>query len=272
MTDFLDRFGAQLLAAEQGLAPAHVRPRRRWRTRRGAILALAGLALAVPALAETQPWQPILGRPALHDTPAGTSKSPVPTSDLGLLGVLRRPQNDADRGPIAQQLLAGVGSEYKGVRLASVRLLTSADGHHALLVPAEQHGISPKPGTYETANSLCLELGSGGFCGGAEQIRSGDFLGAAEGPAGGSLADMVGVVPDGVARVVLSFPNGKTLTSEVRENFFSVTGVPLDDRTVNPPPGRSTTPMPPVKVPAQPKIQWFDASGQRVGPPGALGG
>jgi hypothetical protein len=274
MTDFLDRFGAQLLAAEQGLAatPARSRPRRRWRTRRGAILALAGLAVAVPALAETQPWQPILGRPALHDTPAGTSNSPVPTNEFGLLGVLRRPQNDTDRGPIAQRLLAGVGSEYKGVRLTSVRLLTSTDGHHALLVPTEQHGISPRPGKYETANTVCLELSSGGFCGGAEQIRLGDFLGSAAGPAGGSLAELAGLVPDGVASVVVSFPNGQTLSSDVRDNFFSVTGVPLDDRSVNPPPRRSTTPVPPMKVQEQPKIEWLDASGKRVGPPGALGG
>jgi hypothetical protein len=245
--------------------------RRRWRSRRGALLALAGLAIAVPALAQTQPWQPILGRPSLHDTPAGISPSPPPAGQLGLLGVLRRPQNDADRGPIARRMLAEVGSEYKGVRLASIRLLTSADGqHHALLVPSVEHGLSPKPGRYEVTNDLCVQVGSGagsgGFCGNATELRNGDFM-------GGSGDNLLGLVPDGVAKVVLSFPDGQTLSSAVNDNFFWVTGVPSNDRTVPAMPvqGQPTPPPQQMNVPQQPKLQWLDASGHRIGPSGALG-
>src|SRR4051812_29345313 len=136
MTDFQDRFGAQLVAAEERLAAPASPRRRRWRTRRVVALAFAALTIAVPALAATQPWEPILGDPAHDNAPAGISTTPAPNDQRGLLAVLRRPQTAADRGPIAEHLLASVGTEYKGVRLSPIRLLTPAGGQHALLVPA----------------------------------------------------------------------------------------------------------------------------------------
>lgn len=262
MSNFEERLGSQLAAAEQRLvaAASPSRPRRRWRTRRGAVLALAGLTIAVPALAATEPWEPILGDPAHENTPAGTSDSPVPSDQRELLEVLRRPQNDADRGPEAEDLLANVGEEYRGVRLHSVRLLTSADGHHALLVPSEEHGVSPEPNRYEATDTLCIEHGSGSFCGDAGAVRSGAFLGGFE-------DNLLGLVPDDVAQVRLTFLDGSTRTTEVRENFFWVADVPQRERTVRRilPPGID---MPSTfTVQETPEITWLDADGQRIGPP-----
>lgn len=254
MSDFLDRFGAQLVAAEERLGaqpePAvptvAVRSPRRWRSRRGLVVAFAALVVAVPALAATQPWDPILGRPGAGDEPAGVAVSAPPAVQSGGLAVLRRPQNGEDRGPVAQQLLASVGSEYKGVRVSSIRLLTAAGGQHALLVPTEAHGRSSTPGAYETSNRLCLETGKGGFCGDGKNLVDGDLL-------GGSDDNLFGLVPDGVAKVTMRFPGGEQLSAAVQENFFWITGVPSDGH-------------------ARPTITWLDDSGRRVGPSGALGG
>jgi hypothetical protein len=262
------------------LARLEAAPKRKpRRTRRGALVAFATLIIAVPALAATQPWQPILGDPSGDNAPAGVSNSPPPAEQRALLEVLRRPQQEADRGPIAQELLHEVGAEYKGVRLSSVRLLTSADGHHALLVPSEEHGQSPEPGRYEVKDDLCLQhgtgVGSGSFCGTAEQIRSGGFLGASAEISDGRVRqyDFLGVVPNGVAKVVLTFPRGERLSSDVRDNFFWVPAVPVEERTVRANQSRGSAPSLPSKklVPATPDIRWYDAAGEAVGPPARVG-
>ena len=240
-----------------------LRDRTRWRSpkRRAALLMLAGLAIAVPALAATRPWQPILGRPSLNDTPAGISPTPPPPAQLQLLGVLRRPQDKDDRGATAQKLLRHVGSEYKGVRLDSVRLLTAANGRHALLVPAVEHGLSPQPGKYEVANDLCVEYPTGSFCGNAEQIRDGYFM-------GGSATHLLGLVPDGVATIALHFPNGTNLTEHVRDNFFWVNGIPHEKRTFRLVPHVKGMPRTLThEEPEVPRIEWLDARGRPVGPP-----
>jgi hypothetical protein len=222
---------------------------------------LAGLAVAVPALAATRPWQPILGRPSLQDTPAGISQTPPPPAQLHELGVLRRPQDESDRGPIAQKLLSHVGSEYKGVRLNSVRLLTAANGRHALLVPAVEHGLSAQPGKYEVANDLCVEDPTGGFCGSAEQIRDGYFM-------GGTANDLLGLVPDGVATIRLNFPNGTTVTERIQDNFFWVSGVPHEERTYRLIPHVKGMPRTLTQEePEMPRIEWLDSNGKPIGPP-----
>jgi hypothetical protein len=248
MTDFLDRFGSELGAAERRLVTAGERHplRRRRASRRGALVALAALAITVPALAATQPWEPILGEPGTANRPAGISPTPPAPNQLNGLAVLRRPQNESDRGPEAQKLMRQVGAEYKGVRLDSIRLLSSTSGHHALLVPSAEHGASSKPGQYEVKDDLCLETAQGGFCDTGEGLPTSNFL-------GGDGEAMYGLVPDGVAKVSLSFADGTTRSSEVRENFFWIEKTPRGPQTGL-------------------KVKWFDADGRQVGPRGRLAG
>lgn len=262
------------------LARLDAAPKRNRRSsRRGALIAFAALAVAVPAVAATRPWQPILGDPSRDNVPAGIAASAPPAMQRGLLDVLARPQSDADRGPIAQELLREVGAEYKGVRLASVRLLTSADGHRALLVPSEGHGQATEPGQYEVQDDLCVQhgtgLGSGSFCGNAEQIRNGDFLGASPVISDGRVTqyDYLGLVPNGVAKVVLTFSAGKQVSTDVRDNFFWVSTVPVEKPTVRAHTGGpALSPAPRNLMPAMPEMHWYDAAGSGVGPPPRRGG
>jgi hypothetical protein len=200
---FLDRLEQQLVAAEHALAAA-ARPRvARWTPPKRLLIALAALIVAVPAVAATQPWQPILGRPALHDTPSGTSNTPVPADALALLAVLRRPQNAQDRGPTATALLRSVGQEFAGVRPASVRLVTVFPGHHALVLSATTGGGISQP--------VCLVFSDGGLCGGAHALRTSGIAMTA-GPS------IRGIVPDGVVRVSADFGHGQILTANVSDN------------------------------------------------------
>ena len=256
MTDFLDRLTDQFVVAERSLtlaaAPPPRRRARRWRTRKTAMLALATFAVAVPALAATQPWQPILGRPALHDTPTGISASAPPADQLALLGVLRRPQDAQDRSPAVQAMLSSVGIEFQGVRTDTVRLLTSASGHSAVLVSAERI-VDPGTNTVETNNPLCLVTGQSGTCSETQGLVDGHFLGLD--------GDYIyGLVPDGVAKVVLRYPDGQTLSTSVQDNFFWINGTPTTTRTI---PNR-----PPLSMAQAPTaVQWLDANGTVVGPP-----
>ena len=258
---FLDRLGDQLLAAERALvvaAPAVAR-RRRWMTPRTAAVLLVALAVSVPALAATTPWRPILGRPELRDTPAGTSNSPVPNDASALLAVLRRPQTDADRGPIAQKLLRNVGQQFRGVRLRSVRLVTLSPGHHALVLSTE--GVGQVPGvTKGTSNPVCLVFTAGGLCGGARSLRTSGIL-MTGGP------NVRGLVPDGVAKVVLRFAAGRSVGTDVHANVFSITGAPTTARTVPGPPGSGVRRTPPLVTSAPFTVQWLDADGRAIGPP-----
>ena len=256
MTDFLDRLTDQLVIAERSLslaaAPPPRRRTRRWRTRKTTTLALATLVIAVPALAATLPWQPILGRPALHDTPSGISASAVPSDQLDMLAVLRRPQEAQDQSAATQALLRSVGVEFQGVRTDAIRLLTSTSGHSVALVPAASI-IDPGRGTTEQANVLCLATGEGGLCGDTHSLLAG-HLTAFDGD------HIYGLVPDGVAQVVLRYPDGKTLSTSVQDNLFWIDGTPTTTRTIpNAPP--LTIAQPPTTV------QWLDANGTVIGPP-----
>jgi hypothetical protein len=236
---FLDRLGAQLLAAERTLVTdgrAAAR-RRRWTTPRTAAVAIAGLAIAASAVAATTPWHPILGRPEVHDAPAGTSSSPVPTDANAQLAVLRRPQTDRDRGPITEKLLRSIGQQFQGVRLGSVRLVTLSPGHHALVLSAE--GVGQLPGvTKGTSNPVCFVSNVGSSCGGARSLLTGGIVMTA-GPS------VRGLVPDGVAKVVLRFAGGQTVGVDVHDNVFSISRTPTAGFTV----------------------QWLDTNGSPIGPP-----
>jgi hypothetical protein len=78
------------------------------------------------------------------------------------------------------------------------------------------------------------------------------------------------MVPDGVTKVALTFSGGRVLSAEVHDNFFWVTGVPLEQRTVRVEPrGHGNPPTVTIEMPEQAQVDWYDAMGSRVGPPAA---
>jgi hypothetical protein len=256
MTDFMDRYGAQLLQYGRALAatPNVPRRRRRWRSRRTAAIALAVVAVGAPALAATQPWQPLLGRPALHATPAGTSTTSPPSDQLALLGVLRRSQTAADRGPITVALLKHLGPEQAGVRVASIRLLSSAAGAHAVLVSIE-HNANVAGNEPVERNQLCLLFEHGGTCSTTVSLVAGHFVAFAG-------SHVLGVVPDGVATVELHYPDQQSRAATVNDNFFEVDDAPVT-RPITAPGGGPTPPV----MSAPSVLQWLDSNGRPIGPP-----
>jgi hypothetical protein len=118
-------------------------------------------------------WRPILGRPQLHDTPAGTSDSAVPDDALSVLAVLRRPQTSRDRNATARRLLRVVGQQFAGVPPDSVRLLTLTPGHHALVLSARRVGRAPGAGAPGQRDPVCLFVNAGAASGGAATRRRG---------------------------------------------------------------------------------------------------
>lgn len=262
MTDtFLDRLGDQLISAERTLVaavPAASR-RRRWVTPRTAAAVVAGLAITVPAIAATEPWRPILGRPALHDTPAGTSNTPVPDDARALLGVLRRPQSDLDRSRTARVLLRVVGQQFRGVRVDSVRLLTPSPGHHALVISAQ--GVGQEPGVAKgIGDPICLIFTAAAVCGDATSLRTHGISVTAG-------SNVRGLVPDGVATVLLRFTGGQALSADVRDNLFWITTAPTTRHTVPGPPGSGVRRTPPLVDTAPFTAQWLDADDHVIGPP-----
>jgi len=256
MGDFLDRYGEQLAHAGRALkaTSAGERPRRRWRSRRTAALMVAVVTIATPALAATQPWRPLLGRPALHDTPVGTSDSSPPSDQLAVLGVLRRAQDAQDRSHTARTLLANLGVEETGVRTQSIRLLISPGGDEAVLVSAEKT-VNPA-GDVTYANPLCLVFEHGGTCSSTKALLAGRFVVIAGN-------HEFGVVPDGITSVVLHYPGDQTRTAAVRENFFEVSDAPVITRSITAP-GVSAQPL---VVGMSPTVQWLDSTGNSIGPP-----
>ncbi len=112
---------AQQQTADRAGSPRSAHPRAR-RVRRGALPGSLALLASATALAATHPWSPTLGGP--HRGHPTTSTSPVPSTELRLLGVLRRPQTAADRAPAVQTTLRFlVAAEQHGVRTASIRNL-----------------------------------------------------------------------------------------------------------------------------------------------------
>jgi hypothetical protein len=256
---FLDRLEDQLVAAEHALAAAARPGLVRSTSHRRLLLALAALVVAVPAVAATQPWQPILGRPGLHDTPRGTSNTPVPGDVLAALAVLRRPQNAHDRSATAKKLLRGVGQEFAGVRLSSVRLVTLSPGHHALVLSAKSVGPPPSTGHRGTAEPVCLVFSGGGLCGGADALRT-SGISMTAGPS------LRGIVPDGVVRVTADFGHGRKLSTDVHDNVYWLKGAPTTMRAFPAPTRPGGRRLPPIPMTSPFTLHWLDAHGQTIGP------
>ena len=232
---FIDSYESQLVEAAQRRHDARLRNRldRRLNTprRRALAVVLAGVIVAAPATAAGIRFNPF-------DDPGRDPRNPPPSqSTRGLdpdltatLGVLRRPQNDADRG-VATSRAARAFSRpnYEGVNLGGIRVVDPARG--VVLVPFERTPVPtdpqgrPVPGfdpsTY--TNAVCLfERSSDGFagigCHTADKIRAGRALATGSGRASG-------LVPDGVATVRL-VRGAESTEAVVRDNYFSAESVP----------------------------------------------
>ena len=265
MTSFLDSYGEQLSRAGSALASAHGvrhKSRRRWRLRRPAGLVIVGVLIAAPALAATQPWEPLLGRPALHDTPTVSADGP-PEDQLAALSVLRRPQTTDDQGAATQDLLQNLGVEADGVRTSSVRLLDPTASTAVVLVsvlhivdsPGDTSSASGTTGPVST-NQLCLLVEHHATCGGLDMLLAGHIV------AFDDKGDALGLVPDGVTRVVLDYRGGPSITADVDDNFFNVEGAP----TTQPQAESPGAPPPPQTMVLPSSVQWLDSSGHVVGP------
>lgn len=249
--------------AERNSAGARARSglRVRGHTRR-LLLAAGSLAIITgTALAAIQPWNPTLGGPGRGHP--SVALRPPPASELKMLGVLRRPQTAADRGPAVRAELSLVGSQVRGVRTAYIRQLGQTLGRRAVvLVPVSRFGeIQPGFPSPLVSNALCVVFpfpagpghpsGAAFPCWTAAEVRSGRALSAARGP---SELLIFGLVPDGVRSVRLSLRDTAAVTVAVHSNFF-VRAVRRAGA------GRARAGALPTKV------AWLGASGHVVGPP-----
>lgn len=236
MTDVLERYEQQLIAAAYRLAaegarsPAPVRRRRPSRV--VAALAVGAVLAAGSAVAATlHPWSPSLGDPKYPDSKPAVSVNPPPPDQLATLGVLRRPAGAEDRDDATQASLRwmgytdGVGTQ--GVRTEFIRRVgTTEDGQAITLVPAASY--TREFGEPALADPVCLiatDVGDTGAATGCwttadvEAGRAALSLGAHE----------YGIVPDGVARVTMSFVAGPDGTATVTDNVYDLRA-PSDPR------------------------------------------
>lgn len=242
---------------------------RRWG--RIGLLALGGVVVSGTALAATGTWDPQLGTPGRGTRPLPAAAG-VPAEQLAALGILRRPQTDADRGGQVQAALKVLSGEtISGIHTDAIRVITSTPREVAILVPVERYG----PGTSQR-DALCLmsssyseartvDLGGrktklpagfsgwGSNCGTLESVRTtGIETGTTDDPSGGLIINgrpknivqhRVTLVPDGVARVAVRVRGGRTVTVTVRDNIyrFNIRGSSAYLGTI-----------------------WYDAAGRRI--------
>lgn len=264
MTDFLDRYGEQLRAA-QPEAPAHA-----WAKVRAAVLrfhglrrrhkvtlgVLAALAVAAPAAAIVAPWQPSLYRPGVDD-PVATSDDPVSADASSWLGVLRRSQTAQDRAASAPALRrVGAGDLADGVQTAGIRSLAKG---WALVPVTSVKGASgnAKPG-------LCLANAKQLACGQNDMIKRVGMGGASASP---TQTEFIGLVPDGVAQVRFTPLTADPISVDVSSNFYVLT-VPGSGSSgpVKPPPDYNGPKIAPPPMPLGGQIEWLDEAGNVVGP------
>lgn len=231
---FIEQYETQLVEA------GHRRIERRWRNRvarwlrtparRGAAVVIAALVLGAPATAATLGWNPFddPGRDPRVGRPSTSDKPPHPEL-VRILAPLRRPQTNADRRFVEQQLRTqGLLQDVSGVQLPYVRVLDAERG--ITMIPVERFGLAferaargnpnvPAPNRAALSNAVCVyDPGSGSAgraCFTADRIKSGFAISSGPDAA-------IGLVPDGVARVRL-IDGERSGEAVVRDNLF-VTG------------------------------------------------
>jgi hypothetical protein len=260
MPDFLDRFGDQLRTAQ---AAANLRETQRSasrgrsrRLRRSSLATLVVLGVAAPALAVVQPWNPVIGRPDI-DGPVATDSTPVADAAIDALAVLRRPQTAEDQAAAATKLSA-IGNQINDVQTAGIRALRNG----WVLVPAN----TVKTGPDEASSSqLCITNGGVVAC---SPAASAGETGVALVSASATETRLVGLVPDGVARVRFTRADGGFVESDVQSNFYDLS-VPevAPTASVKAPAGYdgpSTIPAPPRPIAGS--VSWLNGDGQVIGP------
>lgn len=226
MDDFIDRFEKQLRRAH--------RPRTaRLPLGRPALAALGVLAVAAPAMALTQPWNPELGDRPGTGRPVATS-SLVPEVQRNALEVLRREQTEEDRGAQTQAGLRFLRGGLRGVRTDAIRLLrATGPAAGTVLIPVTEYG-GEDPGVDTThwpeglkrlyaakPDGLCVfipepEIDGGGLA--CQQLS--EIQQPHNPPTLGSVA--YDLVPDKVTTVRLTVGGRRrTIEAPVRDNFFA---------------------------------------------------
>jgi hypothetical protein len=244
---------------------------KRWRRPgRTGLLAVGAVILTGSALAATGGWQPVLGT-----NRGGHPKDtlvPLPPAQSAQLGVLRRAQTAADRGPGVRAVLPMLDrDEINGVHTNEIRLLRDRPDGVAILVPAERVGrhdpgytssiqrqvlclmtsarvtsktvtVKDPHGTAHTARTYG-GLIAGQSCGGVPQLRANQIAMSTRSNAGWIYS---GLVPDGVARVIVRrLAENGSLSVPVRENLYEV-NIGSDPRVAS--------------------VKWLDARGRTIGP------
>jgi hypothetical protein len=262
MSTFVDRLETELVR----VCEAQIAPRPSWRgrlqrlSRCGRLRMLAVLtavaAIATPAIA-------IGVGPIVRDFsghPVSTNADAPPAEQLALLGILRDPPPGAsvDAATLASAILPGI----HGIRTNYIRLLPPAPGFpHQLLYTATSGDlgvgdppVDADPAT-EVKNLICVEEVEasvvGGDCTPTNVLTSGDWRESAG-------LDGYGLVPDGVATVILHYPDHPAQTETVTDNTFSWQGYPAPEGPITNG-GGQPSPGPTPEIPAS--ITWMNANG-----------
>lgn len=216
---------------------------------------LGALAVAAPALAVVQPWDPELGRDS--DGAVRADRDPVVETAREQLEILRREQTARDR-QVATPLLRTLGPQTNGVKTDAIRAL---DDEWAL-IPVAVVELSPgRP----IRDALCVTNGDGIACTPATALARSGAQTISASKTGTTVA---GLVPDGVARVRFVPVEGGPNEVEVRDNFFTLS-VPrtAPPRMVRAPEGfdgPQRIPGPPM--PVHGTFHWLSADSEIVGP------
>lgn len=225
----------ELHEALRGAAQRRARPLRRRRVpRRAGLCALLAVLAGGSALAATE-WRPQLGDD--HRGHPTVAVAGVPAGQVAALGILRRAQTDADRGPrVAAMLKLLVRHEAGGIHLDGVRLLAELPHGALMLIPMQRMG-SHDPGYASSIRRdvLCVmdytdRFGAGAVCGDTADLFAGRIAGAAGDVgvatslntadllAGGRTMRFYQLVPDGVDRVDATLRDGSVHHLRVRDN------------------------------------------------------
>lgn len=255
---------------------AHRRLRPWWRRRPALLALLATLLVAAPATAAIGGlWDPDVEPMAAMPTVTATAVTPAsegctsgsfgfgqgpsttnatPPPDLARrLSVLRSPQTAADRAGEAMFRRPGIGRvARRGIRL----LGTDASGQRTWLAPVlmvikARRATARCPRRPPSRKWLLAQIGQGGALLNARDIENEGSMGSS-GPKP-SKATVVGIVPDGVASVTVTYGSTPGRTWPVRRNFFTYR-VAL-----------------PVEQAYQGEITWNDSTGRPIKHVGRLG-